>query len=387
MASAKECTVNRTDLLTEKLEKLAAVPPVCIDKAFKYTVNAFGIDCEVIASSAFEAATKFAIWAKEVCGLQESILKQTNLEVVDMEEDRYIYQVVLEHNHPVVELNYLVKSSPVLMCVSANEDNSEKESSTPVVEVDLQTGEIIDNALRHYFGFDSFRSLQTETIVTTMNGKNVLTILGTGGGKSLTHLLPAVISSKPTVVVSPIKSLIDDILSRCSNLNIATCKYTGDIPKEVYQLLNLENFKVVLVTPEIIKDGELLEVLKAFSEKGKLERIVFDEAHTVVSWGNIFHKEVSEQLAHLNCPKLLLRSTVPAKVEAAIKDIFSDLTVFKSSIFRENLSLHVCERGTKFYDDLEAHLLQHKDESVWHYLLCATKRCFGYPCRTSETWD
>ena len=43
----------------------------------------------------------------------------------------------------------------------------------------------------------------------------------------------------------------------------------------------MQNFKVVLVTPEIIKDGELLEVLKAFSEKGKLERIVFDEAHTV----------------------------------------------------------------------------------------------------------
>ena len=142
-----------------------------------------------------------------------------------LEKDRYICQVVLEHNHPVFELDYLVKSSPVLMCVPANEDNFEKESSTPVVEVHLQTGQIIDNALRHYFGFDSFRSLQTETIATTMNGKNVLTILGTGGGragKSLTYLLSAVISSKPTVVVSPIKSLIDDILS--SNLNIAACK-------------------------------------------------------------------------------------------------------------------------------------------------------------------
>ena len=73
MASAKECNVNPTDLLIEKLEKLAAVPPACIDKALKYTINACGIDCEVTASSAFEAATKFAIWAKEVCGLQDSI--------------------------------------------------------------------------------------------------------------------------------------------------------------------------------------------------------------------------------------------------------------------------------------------------------------------------
>ena len=126
MASAEEYTVNWTDLLIETLGKLAAVPPVCIDKAFKYAINGCGKDCEVTASSAFEAATKFAIWATKGCGLQESILKQTNLEVVGMEKDRYIYQVVLEHNHPVVELNYLVKSSSVLMCAPANEDNSEK---------------------------------------------------------------------------------------------------------------------------------------------------------------------------------------------------------------------------------------------------------------------
>ena len=117
----------------------------------------------------------------------------------------------------------------------------------------------------------------------------------------------------------------------------------------------------MLVTPEIIKDGELLELLKAFSEKGKLERIVFDEAHTIVSWGNTFCSVYKEESEHLNCPRLLLSATVPAKDEAAIKDIFCDLTLFKSSIFRENLSLHVCECGTKFYGDLEAHLLQHKD--------------------------
>ena len=155
-------------------------------------------------------------------------------------------------------------------------------------------------------------------------------------------------------------------MSRCSNLNIAGCKFTGDISKEVYQsqLSNLENFKIVLITPEIIKDGELFAVLKSFSETGKLDWIVFDEAHAIVSWGDTFrpvYKDISEQLSQLNCPKLLLSATVPAKVEAGIKDIFNDLTVFKSCIFRENLSLYVHERGTKFYDDLESHLAEHKD--------------------------
>ena len=200
MASAKECIPN---VLSEKLEKLATVPPVSIDKAFKYTVKGCGIDCEVTASSTFEAATKFAIWAKEVFNLEPTDLKETNVEVVDLENDRYIYQIVLEHNDPVVELNYLVKNTPVLNTIPTNENNDAATVSTQVVEVDLQTGELIDNTLKHYFGFNSFRPLQKETIVTTMNGKNVMTVLGTGGGKSLTYLLPAVLSSKSTVVVSP----------------------------------------------------------------------------------------------------------------------------------------------------------------------------------------
>ena len=187
-----------------------------------YTVNGCGIDCEVRVEDRVKRLKlpRNLRFGPIKTVVYKRVYKANKPRMVGMKRDRYIYQVVLEHNHPVVELNYLMKSSPVLMCVPANEDNSEKESSTLVVEVDLQTGEIIDNALRHYFG--SFRSLQRETIATTMNGKNVLTILGTGGSKSLTYLLPAVISSKPTVVVSLIKSLIDDFLS--SNLNIAACK-------------------------------------------------------------------------------------------------------------------------------------------------------------------
>ena len=50
---------------------------------------------------------------------------------------------------------------------------------------------------------------------------------------------------------------------------------------------------------------------------------------------------MSEQLAHLNCPKLLLSDTVPPKVEAAIKDIFSDLTVL-NHLFSEKISLSMC---------------------------------------------
>ena len=49
------------------------------------------------------------IWAKEVCNLERTQLKETNVEVVDLENDCYIYQIALNCNDPVVKLNYLLK--------------------------------------------------------------------------------------------------------------------------------------------------------------------------------------------------------------------------------------------------------------------------------------
>ncbi len=76
---------------------------------------------------------------------------------------------------------------------------------------------MIDNTLKNFFGFSSFYSLQRETIVAKVSKKDVMTVVGTGAGKSLTYLLPTVLPSKPTLVICLIKSLIDDILGTCQN--------------------------------------------------------------------------------------------------------------------------------------------------------------------------
>ena len=58
------------------------------------------------------------------------------------------------------------------------------DTSMPQLHVDIERGEIIDNALRQYFGFTSFLPLQRETIMATMSGKDVMTVVRTGGGKN-----------------------------------------------------------------------------------------------------------------------------------------------------------------------------------------------------------
>ena len=120
----------------------------------------------------------------------------------------------------------------------------------------LERGELIDNTLRQYFGFTSFRPLQRETIMATMNGEDVMTVVGTGGGKTLMYLLPAVISSNITLVVSPTLSLIDDMLGRCHNLGISACKFTGEVPKELQYSQQL-NIKFLLSSYFIPQDPPL----------------------------------------------------------------------------------------------------------------------------------
>ena len=89
----------------------------------------------------------------------------------------------------------------------------------------------------------------------------MLGILGTGSGKSLAFLLPAVLSSTPTFVVPtttfvvPTTALIDDMLVRCQDLNIASCKFTGFRTKE-HQKSQLENFgsyKAIFGSPEMVE--------------------------------------------------------------------------------------------------------------------------------------
>ena len=218
---------------------------------------------------------------------------------------------------------------------------------------------IIEGTLHHYFCYQNFKPFQRDIIKATLSGKNVLGILGTGSGKSLTFLLPAVLSSAPTFVVVPSTALIDGMLVRCQDLNIASFKFTGSTTKE-HQKSQLENFgsykvvfasyKVVFASPEMV-EGDLMDKIKS----SKVERIVFDQAHIITTWGNTFHpvyKAICEQLSNLRIPKLLLSATVPANCQEELSNIFGTFMVIRNTVFRDNLVLEFQGRpsGPKFYD-------------------------------------
>lgn len=217
---------------------------------------------------------------------------------------------------------------------------------------------IQETAMKKYFGYTAFRPLQKETISATLAGKDVLTVVGTGGGKTLMFLLPAIISEDVTLVVSPIKSLIEDTAKRCHNLDISICKFTGDVPMEIQktQLENIGNYKIIIATPEMLQEGMLL--YQAITDM-HLARIVFDEAHTITTWGSTFRpafKEISGNLAKLKCPKLLLSATVTARIQESLMEIFGRFDILRETVYRSNLMFEVKERSSKYLEEISCYV-------------------------------
>ena len=198
-----------------------------------------------------------------------------------------------------------------------------------------------------------------------MDNKNVLGILGTGGGKSLTFLLPAVLADKPTIVVVPTLSLINDLLGKCLALDITACKITGEVPVDIQKsyLEELKKFKLIFLTPEMLGDKIIMDKIVNVD----LERIVFDEAHTICSWGSTFrpqYQSAANVLARFPCPKLLLSATIPQQLMSELSEVFGTGSGgYHQRIGVNIIFLDVREKpsGSKFYDDLAECILRRKE--------------------------
>ncbi len=239
-----------------------------------------------------------------------------------------------------------------------------RQTTIPHNKCDLASqDELVENTLKNFFNHQGFKPLQKEIIMQPLTViKNVIGVLGTGGGKSLTFMLPAVLADKPTIVVVPTLSLIDDLLSRCLDLDITACKLTGEVPIDVRNsyLEEFAKFKLVFCTPEMFENQNVLDTIKSIG----LERIVFDEAHTICSWGTTFrpqYRNAANELAKFPCPKLLLSATVPQQLILELSELFGTLKVVKGTVLRNNIFLSVQDK-LNGSNELSQFILNKKDE-------------------------
>ena len=250
--------------------------------------------------------------------------------------------------------------------------------------------EAVDLANQHLFGNESFRENQREIINATKSGKDVLALIPTGGGKSLTFQLTAVVSEGVTFVVMPLLSLIEDNLNFVLDLAIpAVSLSVGNTQKEDKKIGQLYNeirelrHKLVYLTPEkLVKSPALLEVMTELYRENKIDRFVIDEVHCVSHWGQDFRKDY----LHLNLlkqryptvPILGLTATATQKVKddmAKRLGIKNTVYYFQSSFNRPNLIYEIRnKKQLKSIDSDVVNLLQTRFRNKSGIIYCLSRK-------------
>ncbi len=202
----------------------------------------------------------------------------------------------------------------------------------------------LDKALKKYWGYDSFRPLQREIISSLLDGNDTLALLPTGGGKSLTYQLPAMIRSGICVVVTPLIALMKDQVDNLRSRNIrALCVHSGMSKRIIDQTLDnavFGNYKFLYVSPERART----RLFRERFARMKVSFLAIDEAHCISQWGYDFRPDylaLHELRAfHPNVPILAVTASATSEVCDDIIQRLSlkDCVQFKQSFARDNLS-------------------------------------------------
>ena len=226
--------------------------------------------------------------------------------------------------------------------------------------------------LREYWGYDAFRGIQREIIDSICAGRDTLGLMPTGGGKSVTFQVPALMMKGVCIVITPLIALMKDQVDHLKARGIrAAAVYSGMMHADVVATLENAIFggvKILYVSPERLS-SELFQ--KKLSHM-KVSFITVDEAHCISQWGYDFrpsYLKISEiRRIQPDVPVLALTATATPKVVDDIQDRlgFKEKNVFRMSFERKNLAYVVTKTSDKEREALR--LLKEVDGSAIVYV-------------------
>jgi ATP-dependent DNA helicase RecQ len=232
----------------------------------------------------------------------------------------------------------------------------------------------LSEVLRRYWGYHEFRPKQESVIRSLLAAHDTCVVMPTGGGKSLCYQLPAVISEKTAVVVSPLIALMQDQAAQLAQMGIPAAvinsSQSPDERRQVMQKAARGEYRLLYLSPERLAAGNTFEWLS----KVPVGFFAVDEAHCISQWGHEFRPDY-RQLSRLRTsfPDLPIAAFTASATKQVRHDILKQLQMRKpdcyiASFHRENLRyvVHECESRTQM-ELLTRAVRQYAGESVIIY--------------------
>jgi len=190
----------------------------------------------------------------------------------------------------------------------------------------MSNSDSLQQALKQYFGYESFRAGQREIIEASMAGRDTLAIMPTGGGKSICFQLPALLKTGVTIVVSPLIALMQDQVTALKENGIGATFLNSTLTNrestQRSQAILNGAIKLVYVAPERLFAEQFLEFLNIIKGKMGVSGFAVDEAHCVSEWGHDFRPEYRQlsriRQLHPDVPVIGLTATATERVREDI---------------------------------------------------------------------
>lgn len=274
------------------------------------------------------------------------------LSVINLQDKRSITPAWVLRNYPYTEnILFLLRNNPC------------HEPTCPYCSGKLD----VRKKLKEIFGYDNFRTyngepLQEQAAAAAVNNDSLLAIFPTGGGKSITFQLPALMAGENykglTVVISPLQSLMKDQVDNLASKGIADAVTINGLLDPIERAEAIKRVEsgmasMLYISPESLRSRTIEKLLLS----RQIARFVIDEAHCFSSWGHDFRvdylyigdfiKKLQEQKSSLRrIPVSCFTATAKQKVVQDICDYFKkkldlDLKIFATKATRANLTYHV----------------------------------------------
>jgi ATP-dependent DNA helicase RecQ len=199
------------------------------------------------------------------------------------------------------------------------------------------------------FGYDAFRHHQEQIIDALLAGHDVMTLMPTGGGKSICYQIPALMRAGCGIVISPLIALMQDQVDALQQLGIKAAFLNSTLCRaeqlEIEQDLLAGAFDLLYLAPERLLNPHMLRLI----DQCDIALFAIDEAHCVSQWGHDFRKEY-QQLSMLHerypdVPRIALTATADQRTRAEIIEqlALQQASVFINSFDRPNINYTITE--------------------------------------------